>query len=314
MKTRSLSLSRRRKSQKPFRSLRSKTNSKSLHYTPLKSISITKSDQGEEGTCLAHACAHLVVKNVFDPLYPLKLSKKDEDIYKQHSCNDYLKTHNLLDIAMIPDCSIRGYDKILLFLYVYFTAYENFILKGKKNYLTPIIKFVLQLEYIPKRFDQTFHLPRLEHLLKIIKQKMIGIKYDTVTITTSDPLIIRKILDRFYVAMNLIHGSRGHTSEGHTSTIVGHTPTQFIIKNSWREILDYVPYKELDSAAFVYSNSKWKIQDYVTVLPIYGNMELYDGFREDFTTDLEIEEREIQLYKPWIFNYISNFKKLKSIY
>lgn len=273
----------------------------------MKSISITKSDQGEEGTCLAHACAHLVVKNVFDPLYPLKLSKKDEDIYKQHSCNDYLKTHKLLDIAMIPECSIRGYDKIVLFLYVYFTAYENFILKGKKNYLTPIIKFVLQLEYIPKIFDQTFHLPRLHHLLKTIKERMVGVKYDTVTITTKDPIIIRKILDRFYVAINLIHQS--HTNEGHTSTIVGHTPTQFIIKNSWRENLDYVPYKELDSAAFVYSNARWKIQDYVTVLPIYKNMDLYDGFREDFVTDLEIEEREIE-YKPWIFNYISNFKRL----
>lgn len=302
MKT-SLSLSRTRKSFRSFKSLRSKSRSKSLHYTPLKSISITKSDQGEEGTCLAHTCAHLVVKNVFDPLYPLKLSKKDENIYKQHSCNDYLKTHKLLDIAMIPDCSIRGYDKILLFLYVYFTAYENFILKGKKNYLTPIIKFVLQLEYIPKIFDQTFHLPRLEYLLKTIKQKMIDIKYDTVTISTSDPLIIRKILDRFYVVMNLTHDTMGHTS-----TIVGHTPTQFIIKNSWRENLDYIPYKELDSAAFVYSNSKWKIQDYVTVLPIYKNMDLYDGFREDFVTDLEIEEREIELYKPWVFNYISNFK------
>jgi len=276
----------------------------------LKSISITKSDQGEEGTCLAHACAHLVVKNVFVPLYPLKLSKKDEELYKQHSCNDYLKTHKLMDITVVSDCSIRGYDKILLFLYVYFTAYENFILKGKKKFLTPIIEFVLQIEYIPKIFDQTFHLPRLEYLLKIIKEriKMNGIKYDTVTITTKDPLIIRKILDRFYVAINLVDQSRRH-SEGHTSTIVGHTPTQFIIKNSWRENLDYVPYKELDSAAFVYSNARWKIQDYVTVLPIFKNMKLYDGFREDFVTDLEIEEREIE-YKPWVFNYISNFKRL----
>jgi hypothetical protein len=42
-------------------------------------------------------------------------------------------------------------------------------------------------------------------------------------------------------------------------------------------------------------------------------MDLYDGFREDFITDLEIEERELELYKPWIFNYISNFKKLSKI-
>lgn len=308
MKTKSLSLRKSRSNPHSFRSLRSKTRSRSLHYTPLKSISITKSDQGEEGTCLAHACAHLIVKNVFDPLYPLKLTKKEEDIYKEHSCNDYLKTHNLIDIAMIHDCSIHGYDKILLFLYVYFTAYENFILKGKKIFLTPIIKYVLQLEYIPKIFDQTFHLPRLYHLLKTIKQRMIGIKYDTVTMTTKDPILIRKILDRFYVAINITHDTLGHTS-----TIVGHTPNQFIIKNSWRENLDYVPYKDLDSAAFLYSNAKWKLQDYVTVLPIYKNMELYDGFREDFVTDLEIEERELELYKPWVFNYISNFKKLSKI-
>ena len=315
MKIKSLSLRKSRSTPRSFKSLRSKSRSRSLHYSPLKSLSITKSDQGEEGTCLAHACAHLVVKNVFDPLYPLKLSKKEQDIYKQYSCNDYLKTHKLMDIAMIPNCSIHGYDKILLFLYVYFTAYENFILKGKKKYLTSIIQFVLQLEYIPKIFDQTFHLPRLDNLLKTIKQRMIGIKYDTVTITTKDPLIIRKILDRFYVAMNLTHINQSRTqNEGHTSTIVDHTPTQFIMKNSWRENLDYVPYKELDSAAFVYSNAKWKIQDYVTVLPIYKNMDLYDGFREDFVTDLEIEEKELELYKPWIFNYISNFKKLSNLF
>ena len=204
-------------------------------------------------------------------------------------------------------CSRQGYYKILLFLYVYFTAYENFILKGKKQFLSPIISFVLQLEYIPKIFDQTFHLPRLDYLLKTIKEKMIGIKYDTITITPKDPIIIRKILDHFYVAINLTHDTLGHTS-----TIVGHTPSQFIIKNSWRENLDYVPYKELDSATFVYSKEQWKIQDYVTVLPIYENMELYDGFREDFVTDLEIEEREITLYKPLVFNYISNFKRLSN--
>jgi hypothetical protein len=197
-------------------------------------------------------------------------------------------------------------------------------LKGKKKYLTPIIQFVLQLEYIPKIFDQTFHLPRLDYILKTIKKRMIGITYNTVTITTKDPVIIRKILDLFYVAIymtskvkslqgkSLQDKSVQDTLVGHTSTIVGHTPSQFIIKNSWRENLDYVPYKELDSAVFVYSNARWKIQDYVTVLPIFKNMELYDGFREDFVTDLEIEEREIELYKSWIFNYISNFKKLTS--
>ena len=286
---------------------------KSLHlsksfYTPLKSISITKSDQGNEGTCMAHACAHLVVKNVFESLYPLKMTKKDKELYQQHSCNQYLITHQLMDIALMPECSVHGYYKILLFLYVYFTTYENFILKDKKKYLSPMITFVLQLEYIPKIFDQSFHLPVLLQLLKTIKQRMseINVKYDTVEMTTGDETIVRKILDGgFYVAMNLTNG----TDIGHVSTIVGHTPNQFIVKNSWKEKIDYIRYKDLYSIDLVYSNEKWKLDKYFTVLPIFGNMELYDGFREDFTTDLEIEEREIPLYKKWVFNYISNFKR-----
>ena len=286
---------------------------KSLHlsksfYTPLKSISITKSDQGDEGTCMAHACAHLLVKNVFESLYPLKMTKKDKELYQQHSCNQYLITHQLMDIALMPECSVHGYYKILLFLYVYFTTYENFILKDKKKYLSPMVTFVLQLEYIPKIFDQSFHLPLLLQLLKTIKQRMseLNLKYDTVEITTGDETIVRKILDGgFYVAMNLTNG----TAIGHVSTIVGHTPNQFIVKNSWKEKIDYIRYKDLYSIALVYSNEKWKLDKYFTVLPIFGNMELYDGFREDFTTDLEIEEREIPLYKKWVFNYISNFKR-----
>lgn len=313
----------RQLSRKSFRSLRSlrsksKSRSKSLNYSPLRSISITKSEQGNEGTCMAHVCAHLVVKNVFEKLYPLKLTKKEQDVYKQHSCNDFLKTHKLLDISLIHDCSLHGYYKILLFLYVYYTAYDNFITKGKKQYLSPIVSFVLQLEYIPKIFNQTFHLPVLLHLLKIIKQKMIHVKFDTVTID-GDELLIRKILDGdFYVAMNVVTENESNSKSkgqpkyiGHSSTIVGHTPTQFIVKNTWEESLDYIPYKELQNIHLIYSNKRWKLDNYFTVLPIFENMDLYDGFREDFITDLEIEEREIDLYKKWIFHYISNFKTQK---
>jgi hypothetical protein len=327
MKTRllkSLSLSKKMSKSKvrSFRSLRSsRSKSISLHYTPLKSISITKSNQGDEGTCLAHTCAHLVVKNIFEKLYPLKLSKKEKEIYKQHSCNEFLKTHELLDISLVNECSLHGYYKILLFLYVYYTAYDNFIIKGKKKYLAPIVSFVLQLEYIPNIFNQTFHLPIVLHLLKTMKQKIIQykVKFDTVTIegNQGDELIIRKILDGdFYVAMNLVsqvEESKSNSPKyiGHSSTIVAHTPTQFIVKNTWQESLDYIPYKDLQNVHLIYSNKRWKLDNYFTVLPIFENMELYDGFREDFVTDLEIEERELELYKPWIFNYISKFKKLK---
>lgn len=308
LSTKSLNKTKRKRSHsfKSFKSLHS-SKSKSF-YTPLKSISITKSDQGDEGTCMAHACAHLVVKNVFETLYPLKMTKKDQALYEKHSCNQYLITHKIIDIALIPECSLHGYYKILLFLYVYFTVYDNFISIGKKKYLSPMVAFVLQLEYVPKIFDQSFHLPVLSQLLKTIKEQMtkMNVKYDTVEIKGKDETIIRKILDGgFYVAMNLTNG----TSIGHVSTIVGHTPNQFIVKNTWKEKLDYIRYKDLQSIALVYSNDRWTLDNYFTVLPIFGNMDLYDGFREDFTTDLEIEEGEVPLYKKWIFNYISKFKK-----
>jgi hypothetical protein len=238
------------------------------------------------------------------------MTKKDQGLYEQHSCNQYLITHQLMDIALIPECSVHGYYKILLFLYVYFTAYDNFISVGKKKYLSPIVAFVLQLEYMPKIFDQSFHLPILSQLLKTMKQRMneMNVKYDTVEIQ-GDETIIRKIVDGgFYVAMNLTNG----TPVGHVSTIVGHTPNQFVVKNSWKEKIDYIRYKDLHMIALVYSNDRWKLDNYFTVLPIFRNMELYDGFREDFVTDLEIEERELPLYKKWIFNYISKFKKNKS--
>lgn len=325
------------KSKRSKRYKRKSQSRRSLHlrsksfYTPLKSISITKSDQGEEGTCLAHACAHLVVKNVFEKIMSLKLSNGDKALYELHSCNNYLKTHGLSHIHddIKDKCSIQGYHKILLFLYVYYTAYENFILKGKKQFLSPIVSFVLQLEYIPKIFDQTVHLPLLVSLLSFLK-KRIGdshIKFDTVDIYTQDVIVIRKILDAgFYVAMNLVHAFQSHSprqsqssspespNPGHVSTIVAHTPSHFIVKNTWDEKLDYVSYKDLNDVILVYSSIRWKIQNYFVVLPIFQNMNLYDGFREDYVTDLEIEEREAPLYKKWIFDYVSNFKKKKPSY
>jgi hypothetical protein len=260
------------------------------------------------------------VKNVFEQIIPLKLSNKDKALYELHSCNDYLKTHKLSEIHNDMDkCSSQGYYKILLFLYVYFTAYENFILKGKKQFLSPIVSFVLQLEYIPKIFDQTFHLPLLLSLLTFLKKTITAnhIKFDTVDIYTHDVIMIRKILDAgFYVAMNMIHASQSKTQSpeknpGHVSTIVAHTPSHFIVKNTWDETIDYVSYKDLNDVILVYSSIRWKIQNYFVVLPIFENMDLYDGFREDFVTDLEIEEREAPLYKKWLFDYISNFKKKK---
>ena len=37
-------------------------------------------------------------------------------------------------------------------------------------------------------------------------------------------------------------------------------------------------------------------------------MELYDGQRSDYVTDFRILQKEIPLYKKWLYDYIANFK------
>jgi hypothetical protein len=321
-KTKSLNISQRNKS----RSQRSKSHRSRKHslqslskydsfYSPLKSTSITKSDQGDEGTCMAHTCAHLVVKNVFEKLYPLKLSKKDQSIYEENSCNQYLKTHSLMDISLISNCSVHGYYKILLFLYVYFSAYDNFVSKGKKHFLSPIINFVLKLEYIPPIFSQTMHLPILLNLLTQIKKRIttLNIKFDTVDIYDTNEVIVRKILDGgFYVAMQLTNLN----TMGHVATIVDHTPNQFLVKNTWKEKIDYIRYKDLDSFPLMYDNSRWTLNNYFTILPIFDDIyekELYSNPAErEFIINYEIYPHELPIYKKWLFGYISNMSKSKT--
>lgn len=305
------------------RKSRSKSR-KSLHLSRDRSKSFYLSaspfhtNQGSEGSCTAHAISHLIVRNVFGTLFPLKMTKKDEEMYRAHSCNEYVKTHKLLDILATIDCSVTGYYKILLFLYVYFTVYENFVLKGDTNFFYRIISFVLNFEYMPKIFDQTAHFPLLSQLLKTIKERMVKykVKYDTVDINSIDQIVIRKIVDGgFYVIMDLIEvnpNKRLKDLTGHAATIIGSTPSHFVIKNSWTNEIDHFSYKNISSPNKLRGdNTKWIIQSFFVVLPIFENMTLYKGDRDNFIIEYKIFEKEMSFYKKWIFDYISKFKTLK---
>lgn len=305
------SRSRKRRSSKSRKSLHlSRDRPKSFYNT-----SPFHSEQGSEGSCTAHTMSHLILKNVFGTLYPLKMSKSDEIKYHEYSCNDFLKTHKLLDIGEVKNCSVTGYYKILLFLYVYFTIYDNFVLKGDTKFYSRMVAFVLNLDYMPKIFKQTFHYPILLELLNRIKTKMkdLNIKYDTIEFDNyGDELIIRKLVDSgFYVALDLMENNTKKRMKeiGHAAVVVGSTPSHFVIKNSWSEEIDHFSYKNIRSNnQFKNTNVNWVIQNFFTVLPIFGNMELYDGQRSDFVTDFELYEKEIPLYKKWLYDYIANFK------
>ena len=317
------------RSSSPYiRKSRSKTKSLPLSFnsiprSPLKKMSITKTNQGEEGSCVAHTISRLIVKNVFERLYPLKISLAEEKLYEKNNCNIYLNTDTdtkaktnagYLDLTPTK-CGQKGYYKILLFLYVYYIIRENFDCDGV-SYLSS--SYVLNLLFntnnthnvMPKIFQQSFHLPILNVLLEKIKSIIkINIKYEIVDMANDNNnnsiMIIRKLLDSgLYVGVSL----SPRYGDGHTATIVGHTPYHFVIKNSWNTYKDYIPYKYLNDY-FKIGYMSYKINQYYLILPIYKHMERYDYALEGkdshiYVNYIEIEKREMTEYKNWILNYV----------
>jgi len=297
----------------------------SLPRSPLKKMSITKTNQGEEGTCVAHTISRLIVKNIFERLYPLEMSLAEENLYEKNNCNIYLNTNiNTKDrnagyLDLTPtNCGQKGYYKILLFLYVYYIIRENFDCDGV-SYLSS--SYVLNLLFntnnagtniMPKIFQQSFHLPILNVLLEKIKtifKNKMNIKYEIVDMANDNDnnaiIIIRKLLDaNLYVGVSL----SPRYGDGHTATIVGHTPYHFVIKNSWNTYKDYIPYKYLNDH-FKIGYMSYKINQYYLILPIYEKTERYDYALEGknshiYVNYIEIEKREMPEYKNWILKYV----------
>lgn len=299
---------------------RSKTKSLPLSFnsiprSPLKKMSITKTNQGEEGSCVAHTISRLIVKNVFERLYPLKISLAEEKLYEKNNCNIYLNTDTkaktnagYLDLTPTK-CGQKGYYKILLFLYVYYIIRDNFDCDGI-SYLSSsyVLNLLFTNSVMPKIFQQSIHLPILSYLLEKIKSKIkfMNIKYEIVDMDNdNNSIIIRKLLDEgLYVGVSL----SPRYGDGHTATIVGHTPYHFVIKNSWNTYKDYIPYKYLNDY-FKIGYMSYKINQYYLILPIYKNMERYDYALEGKNAHIcvnyiEIEKREMTEYKNWILNYV----------
>jgi len=340
MSTRSLSLSLSpymKKSKSKFKSRSKSKKSKkliklsslplsfnSLPRSPLKKMSITKTNQGEEGSCVAHTISRLIVKNIFERLYPLEISLAEEKLYEKNNCNIYLNTKATKDskstnagyLDLTPtNCGQKGYYKILLFLYVYYIIRENFDCDGV-SYLSS--SYVLNLLFndnndknniiMPKIFQQSIHLPILTVLLEKIKSKSkMNIKYEIVDMDNDNNaiIIIRKLLDAgLYVGVSL----SPRYGDDHTATIVGHTPYHFVIKNSWNTYKDYIPYKYLNDY-FKIGYMSYKINQYYLILPIYKKMERYDYALEGknshiYVNYIEIEKREMSEYKNWILKYV----------
>lgn len=82
-----------------------------------RSVSVTRSHQGTEGTCFAHAATLMIFHN----MYRLPLTPEEEKVYLKNNCNLHLDTTKEVEKydTLQYRCGKNGAARILLFLYIY---------------------------------------------------------------------------------------------------------------------------------------------------------------------------------------------------
>lgn len=304
----------------PIPKSKSKSKSKSKTLSPL----IT--NQGNQGSCYAHSTSKLIIKNIFENCISLKLSGKEE---KEFLNCFHIKTDNINEININRDkCSVKGYHKILLFLYNYFNMTEKYGCEGGKTIiaLNSAVNDLYKKITLPKFFKQTFHNPIIIHLLEQIQKNLTNISYEIIEVPNQENMIffIESLIDTgLYVNLILEEDVLSekytksyierHGIPSHSVTIVGYNKEHFIIKNSWGKLKDKIRYDELNS--FYLEGTSFTVKSAVCLLPILKGMERYDYVKNgiDNVVYKEIWEQEFEQYKEWLTPYCFALKKSKWI-
>jgi len=214
-----------------------------------RKLSFTSTNQGTEGVCGRHAFSRVIIKNVFELLYPLVISTT----YQKNNCNLFLKTD---DIVLNPSyihsltpemCSQGGYLKILLFLHL-FHLFQTHIptVEGKpKGWLdciqvSDLYSFLYQEVTIPYiNRQQTMDLTKtLKNIKQISDDRQISlVTFHFKEITFPD---IKKITDHgLYIMLRIEDSISEGEHKAHFVIIVGTIDDFLLIKNSWGEQMIY---------------------------------------------------------------------------
>jgi hypothetical protein len=260
-----------------------------------RQVSETKSNQTSAPTCSYHSMSRLFLQNRFIFVKPLQV----DDIYDKNDCNRFLIPVEVektgLDTLDDMRCSSGGYDKILLFLYIYFLLKETDSCKQSIGELIP--RQVDAIE-IPVFLKSTKHEHRLLSLLTEIKHLSSGLKwkeYNFLFNSIEEPLlfsVVQKLINlRFYVQLHCCGGR----DSGHAVTIVGVQEGNYIIKNSWSILVDIVP-----SIKFFYLkgwSTPWMGMELLIYIPIISS-EPTDGVKGK---DYDISK--LTMFDAWLDNY-----------
>ena len=252
----------------------------------MSELSETYSKQRSEGSCLYHVFSKLLVQAMFQYFVPS--SEVNVALYKTNQCNNFLDfdIFSTNDISRLSsdECSQGGYDRILQFLFVYYTVYRPDIIPHASDPLNlrttrflldralPIIVINIRENRIPDYFTGVHrdHVTEMGHRLdqampnrslNIFEVKWEG-RFDLAI------ELIDQVLNKgFYLGLCLTYVGDPKGS-GHAVQIVAKRKHKVVLKNSWGgERLD-----EMELQRFVFfeefPDDGWNATQIFVVLPI----------------------------------------------
>jgi len=196
-----------------------------------REISATCTDQGGEGTCTYHSLAKVIVQNVFGVLIDLRMTSEETTKYRQCLAENPLQTDLPFVDYTIENCTEKGVLKIMLFHYVYEYLKNNSVRAD-----IPIFDIIINMKtYTP--IQPLFEKASFDILIKTTDYELTWRQISISVLAESFYDVIHHLLPLFefglYIKMSLF---------GHGVTLIGFEKNHFLIKNSWNETLDVVPY------------------------------------------------------------------------
>lgn len=227
---------------------------------------LTYSFQGNQGSCFAHAAAHVIFHN----LYRLPLTKEDRLLYLDNKCYSLLNTTNPEienAIELEKRCGKTSAIRILLFLYIYKTITNHFGCNG--GIIEPSVHYFLNLPNQPSFTNMSLNDYVLPTLTSVNKN-LFGIS--TFLFNPVPTIHVKKFLkqyfdDNYYCVLTT-------RTPPHGLTIIGMNSTGLLGKDSashdqftipWEQFhqngvftIHTKEYRNLRSLVFVYEKTSIK--------------------------------------------------------
>jgi len=256
-----------------------------------RQMTVTHTNQGDEGVCGRHAFSRVILKNFFELMLPLAYSKDYED----NECNDMLNTYTAelrkssihsLFYRLQPDhCTFGGYVKILLFLHLFHSFQTHvptvpdrppgWLECAQVSTLYPHLYNSVVIPHIrpEQRTDLMDALDTVKRLT--IKHHISLVTFHFKNITMAN---IKKITDHGLYLMLRIEDSKNDEGfhRAHFVVIVGAFDNYLLIKNSWNS--DAIYTIEFDHPFYLETYSYDRMTDCSVVIPVeYGANEDFDN-------------------------------------